>query len=184
MKRILKGALSLMVALIGLIGLTSCNDEYDFYEDFTEAGVSLDKDTMIYEAITLDEAKAKIDADETFFLAIGTSQSKSTASNIAQLQIQADYLGFDGTIYFVDSTNYIEKKADRTAVREALGIHNITESTTSSLIIVVYKAGNIELDTSYTINNDYVDYDPLNPFLRSGVLDYEAIASYLFRDFQ
>ena len=184
MKRFLKGALSLMVALVGLIGLTSCNDEYDFYEDFTEAGVDLDKDDMIYEAITLDQAKAKIEAEETFYLAIGTSQSKSTVSNIATLQIQADYLGFDGTVYFVDSTDYIAKKADRNKVREDLGIHNITESTTLSLIIVVYKEGKIVLDTSYTINNDHVDNDTLAPFYKPGYLDYEAIASYLFRDFQ
>ena len=184
MKRFLKGALSLLIALIGIIGLTSCNDEYDFYEDFKEAGVELDKDNMIYEAITLDQAKAKIEADETFYLAIGTSKSKSTASNVAQLQIQADYLGFDGTIYFVDSTDYIEKKATRAELREALGIYNITESTTLSLIIVVYKEGNIVLDTSYTINNDYSNNDTLQPFLRDGMLDYESLASYLFRDFQ
>ena len=178
MKKFIKGLALVMLVACGLVGLTSCN-KYNFYKDWTDAGADLEKYNHIFKAITLEEAKAKKDANETFILVIGTSQSSSAVASINMLQIQADYLEFKGTVYFVDSTDYLGKGATRIEVKEALGIKALSHLTTADLIVVTYKDGVIQLDTSD-------DKSEMLEFFETeyATLSMEAIAYYLFRDFK
>ena len=95
------------------------------------------------------------------------------------LQIQADYLEFKGTVYFVDSTDYLGKGATRIEVKEALGIKALSHLTTADLIVVTYKDGVIQLDTSD-------DKSEMLEFFETeyATLSMEAVAYYLFRDFK
>lgn len=177
MKKFIKGLAVVMLVACGLVGLTSCG-KYNFYKDWTEAGASLEKNEHIYEALTLEEAKAKKDAEETFILVIGTSQSKTAVNSITMLQTQAEYLGYEGTVYFVDSTDYIEKLKTRSEVKEALGIKNLPSLSTADLVVVAYEKGAIKLDTSDSTSE-------MTEFFQTevGSLSVEAIAFYLFCDF-
>jgi hypothetical protein len=182
MKKMIKRLALVMFAVFGLVSLASCG-KYNFYKDWTEAGADLEKEN-IYEVLTLEEVQAKRDNKETFILVVGTSQSSTAVSSITMLQTQADYLGFEdaegnpGTIYFVDSTDYIETSTVRSKLTKALGIKKISNSTTSDLIVVTYVKGNVELDTSD-------DDCEILEFLQSEYsgLSMEAVAYYLFRNF-
>jgi hypothetical protein len=177
MKKFVKSFALVMLALVGLVGLTSCG-KYNFYKDWTEAGAELEKDAHIFEALTLEEAKAKIEGKETFVLVIGTSQSSTAVHSITTLQSQADYLGYEGKVYFVDSTDYIELRSTRDEVKSALGIKKLSNLSTSDLIVVTYSEGVVKLDTSDS-NSEMLE------FFQSefSTLSMEAIAYYLYRDF-
>ena len=128
MNKLLKKLALVMFAVIGLVNLASCG-EYNFYKDWSEAGANIESEN-IFEVLTLEEAKNKIANEEenTFILVVGTSQSSVAASSIETLQAQAEYLDYEGTIYFVDSTDYIEKRKTRAELCEALKIAEITEN--------------------------------------------------------
>lgn len=177
MKKFIKGLAMFMLVACGLVGLTSC-DNYNFYKDWTDAGAELEKNEHIFEALTLDEAKAKREAGETFILVIGTSQSTTAVASITMLQTQADYLGFEGKVYFVDSTDYIEKGSTRLQVKEALGIKSLSSLPQADLIVVTYEEGAIKLDTSDDKNEMLEFFEG-----QYSTLSMEAIAYYLYRDF-
>lgn len=177
MNKLLKKLALVMFAVIGLVNLASCG-EYNFYKDWSEAGANIESEN-IFEVLTLEEAKNKIanEKENTFILVVGTSQSSVAASSIETLQAQAEYLDYEGTIYFVDSTDYIEKRKTRAELCEALKIAEITKSTSADLIVVAYVDGVAELDSSN------VDCEILEHLQSGSSLNMEAVAYYLYRDF-
>lgn len=177
MKRFIKVAI-LFIALSLCISLTGCNESYNFYEDWSEAGCDIEEDN-IFTAISLEEAQTKIENDETFVLVTGTSQSSSARSTIATLQQQAEYLDFEGTIYFVDATDYIDTAAKRSELKKALDLKGNYSSTSQQLVVVCYEEGRKKLDTTYSTD----DYEPSQYYLADGSFNAERIAYYIFRVF-
>lgn len=163
------------VLLIGAVTLTGCSG-YNFYKDWSEAGATIEKD-HIFEAISLDEAKSKIDNDETFVLVLGTSEASSAKNSITVLQQQADYFEFDKKLYFINATSYLSKISDRKTLQETLGITD-SSKISSNIVVVCYNRGEIVLDTSKK-----TDDASLENFVSSGSINYQALASYLFNDF-
>ena len=89
MSRIGKYFAAFAVLLIGVVTLAGCGG-YNFYKDWSDAGATIEKD-HIFEAISLEDAKSKIDNDETFVLVLGTSEAEGASSSITILQQQAIY---------------------------------------------------------------------------------------------
>ena len=166
---------AIAVLVIGAFTLVSCGS-YNFYSDWKNAGADIEKEN-IYEAITLDNAKQKLDNDETFVLLLGTSEASGAARTITNLQSQADYFGFDKKLYFVDSTNYLSKTADRKNLNQTLGIYDASQIS-NNIVIVCYNSGDIIMDTSKKTTDS-----SLENFVTDSSIDYYKIASYLFNDF-
>ena len=145
MKSFLRVITTFVVALVFGLALTSCS-EYNFYEEFVNAGADIEKD-HIFEVLTLSEVEAKIEADETFVLVYGTAESSSCVNIVSSLQAQYEYLqvedtledGKEVTIYFMDATDYIDSSKKRKEIREALNIKEPMDSTSDSPVIVIYK---------------------------------------------
>ncbi len=176
MSRIGKYFAAFAVLLIGVVTLAGCGG-YNFYKDWSDAGATIEKD-HIFEAISLEDAKSKIDNDETFVLVLGTSEAENASSSITILQQQADYFEFDKKLYFINSTSYLSKISDRKSLQDTLGI-NDSSKISSNIVVVCYNKGDIVLDTSKK-----VDDSSLESFVSSGSINYNALAAYLFNDFK
>ena len=181
MKSFLRVITTFVVALVFGLALTSCS-EYNFYEEFVNAGADIEKD-HIFEVLTLSEVEAKIEADETFVLVYGTAESSSCVNIVSSLQAQYEYLqdtledGKEVTIYFMDATDYIDSSKKRKEIREALNIKEPMDSTSDSPVIVIYKNGKVDIDTSNKESTRTKKF--LND---AGSLQYASLASYIFRE--
>lgn len=182
MSKLSKILSAIAVMVIGLTTLVGCN--YNFYKDWSEAGATIEK-TNVFEAITLDEAKSKIEASESFVLVVGCSQSAVAVGQVTTIQTLADYYEYDGKLQFVDATEYIATKTVRDELKNALGIKEPIMSTNSSnLIFVIYEEGKIKLDSSLMKYNYQSGVEYFDEFHTSGVINVNAIASYLFVDYK
>lgn len=170
-----KSITAIAVVIIAVLTLVSCGG-YNFYKDWTNAGATIEKDN-VFEVISLEEAKSKIDADETFALLVGTSEAASAANTISIIQSQATYFEFDKKLYYVDATDYLSKTTERKNLRDTLGITDATPISTN-IVVVCYTSGSIVLDTSKKVT------DPsLESFVSFGSINYYSIAAYLFNDY-
>ena len=174
MSKYIKSISALAVIVIAVLTLAGC--KYNFYKEWVEAGATIEKDN-IFEVVEIEEAKDKIAANETFVLVFGTTSAASAAQTVTILQTTADYLEFDGKLFYIDCTDYINKPADRKMLKEAFGI-NDSNQISSNLVIAIYDKGKLLLDTS-----DSVEEDNLKNFADSGSINYSAIATYIFTDF-
>lgn len=175
MTRLLKYFSAFAVMVISAITLVSCSG-YNFYKTWTDAGADIDKD-HIFEVISIDEAKEKIEADETFVLVLGSPDVSAAPAKIQLLQEQAEYFEFDGKLYFIDVTKSLETPSGRKTVKETLGIYE-TVKAAANIVIVCYTNGDITLDTSCKVTNK-----ELENFVSSESIDYYKVAAYLFNDF-
>lgn len=176
MKNLKKILSAFVIAFVFGLALTSCSG-YSFYDEFKEAGADISED-HIFEVLSLKEVVAKIDADETFVLVYGTADSTSCVSVITSLQVQAEYLeAEDKTVYFMDASDYIESSKKRKEIRESLNINDPMDSITDAPVIVIYKNGKVDIDTSNT------DSSRTKKFLNdAGAVQYASLASYIFRE--
>lgn len=176
MKSLKKIVSTFVVALVLGLALTSCKG-YNFYNEFVEAGADIEKDN-IFEVLTLEQVKTKIENDETFVLLYGTAESSSCVNVVTSLQAQAEYLEEEtDTIYFMDATDYIESSKKRKEIREALNIKDPMDSLSDAPVIVIYKKGKVDIDTSNT------ESTRTKKFLSdSGAVQYASLASYIFRE--
>ena len=110
MSKYIKSISALAVIVIAVLTLAGC--KYNFYKEWVEAGATIEKDN-IFEVVEIEEAKDKIAANETFVLVFGTTSAASAAQTVTILQTTADYLEFDGKLFYIDCTDYINKPADR-----------------------------------------------------------------------
>lgn len=173
MKKFGKLLSALAVAVIGLATLVSCGG-YNFYNVMTEAGAIIDKDHC-YEVIEIEDAKNKIEADETFILALGSPISK-TANTIGIIDEQSEIFNFEGKIYFIDVEDEIKNIEDRNTLNKDLGISNSADAKTN-LIIVIYNKGEVLIDTT-----NKASYDDFEWFAANNSVDYYALAAYMFND--
>ena len=171
MTKFSKAFSTLLLVFILLLTMTSCSG-YDFYNDWHGAGADIDKEN-IYEVISLEEAKKKKDASETFVLVYAASSSSKAVSVITSLQAQAEYLSCtDVVIYYLNSKDYFGSTSTRTEVRNTL---NMNESPSDgSPVILGFKSGATILDTS--------DSKKSKDFMVDGSISYSSLASYIFRD--
>ena len=175
MKKFIKSIAVFAIVILGALHLTGC---YNFYDDYHKAGATIEKDN-IFTAIELNEAKTKIDNDETFVLVLSTSSNSTCVSRISLLQEQADYYEFDGTLYVVNITDYCETTSGRKELRDNLGIKGYSNNLTGSdVVIVVYTKGEITIDTSVNLTNDSV-----KQFVSNSSINYYSLSAYLFNDF-
>lgn len=176
MKSLKKIVSAFVIALIFGLALTSCSG-YNFYKEFSEAGADIEENN-IFEVLTLEEAKAKIEANETFVLLYGTAQSSPCVNVVTSLQAQAEYLGAeDLTVYFMDATDYIESSKSRKEVREAIKMNDPMDQFSDSPVIIIYKNGKVDVDTSA------LESTKTKKFLNeSGAVQYASLASYIFRE--
>ncbi|MBR4496234.1 MAG: hypothetical protein IKP12_03790 [Acholeplasmatales bacterium] len=175
MKKLFKRIALFAIVILGALHLTGC---YNFYDDFSKAGAKIEKENC-FKAIELNEAKAKIDAKDTFVLVLATSTNSTCVSRISLLQEQADYAEFDGVLYFVSMTNYCETATGRKELRDKLGIKGYSNNLTGSdAVIVAYTKGEITFDTSSKLTNDSI-----KQFVSNESINFYSLASYIFNDF-
>lgn len=178
MKRFIKITALLSMALL-VVGLSSCTSEYNFYKDWSEAGASISED-HIYTTISLEEAEAKIENNEKFALVVATSQSVSARNTIVVIQNQAEYLSYEGTIYFVDATNYIETSALRQQLRSALRLKTNYSASTQQAIVACYENGTKYLDTS---NLDEGAKNGTCYLSGPATVNFERLSYFMFTEF-
>lgn len=175
MKKFIKSIAMIAIVILGVLHLTGC---YNFYDDYSKAGATIGKENC-FTAIELNDAKAKIDNKETFVLLLSTSSKSTCVSRISLFQEQADYAEFNGTLYVVNITNYIDTRSGRDELIEKLGVKGYSNNLTGTdIVLVAYTKGNITLDTSANVKTD-----ALKPFVEGESINYYALASYIFNDF-
>ena len=175
MKKLFKRFALFAILILGALHLTGC---YNFYDDFSKAGATIEKDNC-FTAIELKDAKAKIDNKDTFVLVLATSTNSTCVSRISLLQEQADYAEFEGTLYFVSITDYCDTASGRKELRDNLGIKGYSNNLTGSdAVIVAYTKGNITFDTSSKLTNDSI-----KQFVSGSSINFYSLAAYIFNDF-
>lgn len=156
-----------------LVSLASCSG-YNFYKDFKDAGASIENENIFVE-ISLEDAKTKKAAGETFVLLYGNSTSSECVSVVSTLQIQAEYLGNPtAKIYYLNSTEY-KTSSERKTVREAINMHD--PSSDGSPVVMTFRATAVDVDTS---NKDKVK---TKQFIKDGIVQYASLSSYIFKEF-
>ncbi len=172
MKKFLKAVSIVSFMFVMLLSMASCSG-YSFYKDFNEAGAKIEEEN-IFELITLEDAKNKKAAGETFVLLYGNSTNSECVSLVTTLQVQAEYLGNpDATIYFLDSKDY-KTSTDRKSVRDAINMHD--PSSNGEPILMTFRSTAVDVDTS---NKDKVK---TKQFIKDGVVQYASLSSYIFKD--
>lgn len=178
MKKLTKTFAILSFVFMALFLFASCDKEYNFYEDWHEAGADIEEDN-IYKVITLDEAKEKISNGDKFVLIYAASKIDNVVNYdsvelISTFQVQAEYLGnTTATIYVLDSSKYTSKD-DRKLIRETLNMHE-APSNGSPVVLVYNKV--LEVDTSNKNGNNGTKS---KDFLVNGSYSYASLASYVF----
>lgn len=172
MKRFLKAFGVILCVFTVLLTLTSCSG-YDFYEDWHNAGATIEKEN-IYQLITLDEAKQKIDNKDTFVLIYASSSNSESVKVISSFQAQAEYLQrTDAVIYYLNSSEFTST-SDRTKVRETIKMHEAPSD--GSPIVMGYKNSAAVIDTSDKNRGSMKDY------FKGDQVQYASLASYIFKD--
>lgn len=174
MKNLKKIFAALVVVLVGVM-LSSCS-KYDFYKDWSKAGATIEKDN-IFEVISLDEAKSMIDNDKTFILVCATSESTAAVTDISVYQQQADYLGFEGVVYFINAADHLTNKATRDNIKNTLGIRDINVCASSHCVTVLYDKGEVLVDSSN------VESENMKDFKLGESVDILPLVTYVLRDF-
>lgn len=174
MSKFIKGISALAVILVAAVMLASC--EYNFYGDWSKAGAEIEKEN-IFEVVTVDSAKAMIEEDKTFVLVLGSSNATLAPSTMTTLQDDADYLGFEGKLQFIDCAEFVNKPADRKMLKEAFGV-NDPSKISSNLVVLIYDKGNLLLDTT-----DAATDDKLKHFVDGSSVNYSALATYIYTEF-
>lgn len=166
-----------MFVVVALIALTASCSKYNFYEVWTEAGAEIEKE-HIFEVLTLEEVKEKIENDETFALLYASAESSLAIPVVNTLAIQADYLdAAEKTIYFLDATDYIESSKSRKEVREAINMNDPMDALSDAPVIITYVKGVVDIDTSYPTSTKTKKF-----ISETGSVQYASLASYIFRE--
>lgn len=178
---------ALAIVMISLITLVGCKDDsYNFYEDWTSAGAKFSED-HIFEVISLDKANEMIENDETFVLLYGYSGDTYSPACIQTMQEQAEYLEYDGKVYFVETSSYNTVKG-RKEVREKLNIpdmNSLTDVNVVTMVCCLYIDGDLEFGTYDGSNDDEIELFGFNKNAAEGskgYINYEALSQYLFKD--
>lgn len=185
MKKIRTILTSFVAVVLGLFALASCDGgKYDLYEDWSKAGAAIEKDN-IYEVITKEQAVEKINAKETFILVASTSEVSACRYELPYLDVTAKELGWKGTVYFINVKDDIKVASKRAEYNSELHINDINAPNQNSkyqfreLCLVVYKEGQVFLDTTNLNDTVVNEFYKLDSFVQS---PYEAISAYLFKD--
>ncbi len=177
MKKILSKIALFAILILGALNLAGCNS-YNFYNDFSKAGATIEKDNC-FKAVSLNEAKSKIENKDTFVLVLATSTNSACVSRISLLQEQADYAEFKGTLYFVSITDYCDTASGRKELRDSLGVKGLSNNLTGSdAVVVAYTKGEITFDTSAKLTSD-----SLKQFVSNETINFYSLAAYIFNDF-
>ena len=172
MKKFLKAISMITAMFVLLLSMASCSG-YSFYKDFKEAGASIEEENIFIE-ISLEDAKTKKAAGETFVLLYGNSSNSECVTVVTTLQVQAEYLGNPtALVYFLNSKDY-KTSSDRKTVREAINMHD--PSSDGAPIVMTFRATAVDVDTS---NKDKVK---TKQFIKDGVVQYASLSSYIFKD--
>ena len=168
MKKFLKAISMITAMFVLLLSMASCSG-YSFYKDFKEAGASIEEENIFIE-ISLEDAKTKKAAGETFVLLYGNSSNSECVTVVTTLQVQAEYLGNPtAKVYFLNSKDY-KTSSDR----EAINMHD--PSSDGAPIVMTFRATAVDVDTS---NKDKVK---TKQFIKDGVVQYASLSSYIFKD--
>ena len=135
MNKLVKIFTAFAALLIGAVTLVSCGG-YNFKDAWNQNGAKVD-DGHPFEVIELEDAKAKIDADETFVLVLGNPASSASANSITIMCEQAKVAKFEGTIYFIDVEEEVKKLPSRDKLKTNLAINNPANAA-SNLLIACY----------------------------------------------
>ena len=169
MKKILSKIAVFAILILGALNLAGCNS-YNFYKDFSKAGATIEKDNC-FKAVSLNEAKSKIENKDTFVLVLATSTNSQCVSRISLLQEQADYAEFKGTLYFVSITDYCEKASGRNELRDSLGVKGLSNNLSGSdAVVVAYTSAKLTTDS-------------LKQFVSGESINFYSLAAYIFNDF-
>lgn len=175
MTKFLKSISAFAVVLISIFMLSAC--EYDFYNDWSNAGAVIEKDN-VFEVVSVDTAKSMIDDDRSFALVLATSEADLAPTTMSILQEDADALSFDGKLQFIDCTLYVNKPADRRMLKETFGV-NDPSKISSNLVVLLYNKGELLVDTTC----DALEDDTLKYFNNGSGVNYSALATYIYSDF-
>jgi len=172
MLKFIKALSALAFIFIGMCSLASCGGAYNFYEDFYQAGATIEKDHN-FVVISVDKAKEMIDNGDDFVLFLGTSTESTHVTSVTTLQTEFDYFDFEGKVYFIDTTDILSSRKKIVDLSEKLSIKSLDTGT--GLVVAEYKDGKQVFDTSKS------DGDEL--FYLGGSLSYSGVAYYIYLNY-
>ncbi len=174
MKKYMKLLITAVGALVLLFCLASCSGS-SFYRDFHSAGADIDTDCK-FSYLTLDEVKAKRENGDKFVLFLGSSTDSDCVSKVEQIETEAKAVKYNGSLYFLSTTDYTKESSKALELIKALNVKNIT-----GIVAVEYKGNEVLFDTSKYDQND--DGDPCKKFAiydDDSSISFVAIADYVF----
>lgn len=169
MKNFVKILSLVAFAFIFVFSLQSCKKTDSFYNEFKDAGADIDKDNC-FDVIKVSDAKQMKENNESFVLLLGTSKSSSCVNQITQIQEEVDYLGYEGSILFINIKNILKKSDDIKSAAKSLGIKSDSIKE-GSLICVIYSNGAVVADSN--------DKDGHGEFIKKFIVDSEDSFSYV-----
>jgi len=169
------------ISIIGLVSLTGC---YNFYNDWHGAGADIES-TNVFKAITLDEAKKKIENKDTFVVVCATSSNSSAVKVIENFCNTATYFNFTGTTYFINKTEYLSLTSKRNELKAGLNINgrDSTLSSETDVIVVCYTQGKVTIDTTAKLTDSSLRAF-VNDVSNPTSINYNSLISYIYKDFE
>ena len=171
MNKVKKIFSALAVSIV--FGLASCSSNA-FYNEWHNAGATIEEDN-VFKILTVDEVVAKREAKENFIVFAGSSSKSGAVSAVSSIQEQADSLGYDGLVYFVNTKDIVSKISLRKETEDKLGVNEIDSA---NLVVVCYHKGDVYFDTSSSTETFY------ERFKVDGSLSYNALAVYAFEEYK
>ena len=177
--KLMKILSTFLVVFISVLGLAACNEKYDFYEDFYTAGATNLTEDHIFEVITLDDAKAKIDAKESFVVFLGLSKYSEDVTAINAIAYDAANLNYDGKVYFINLADF-KSVSSKAELNKAL---DIKYDSGSGLIAVCYKDGKLEFETTRPTKYEICQLFNIHGTEDNISIDIHALAAYTFENY-
>lgn len=168
MKKIVALVSAFMLIIVGALTLASCSKS-SFYSEWHKAGATIEKNNM-FEAITVDEVKNKLESDDnTFAVFFGSSNDEQTVKDITAMQYTADVKNYEGKVYFLTTTK-LKKNSKMKEIKENIKV-DISDMA-SGVQCVLYSKGRVSFNTSK-------DSDEINKFKIDDEVSIIAVLEYV-----
>ena len=173
MKKFIK-ILSLMALVLTLgLSLISCGSS-GFYKNYHDAGADIDKDNC-FEVIKVKKAKDMITNKESFVLFLGSYKIDSCVNGVTSIQNEVEYVGYEGTILFIDITSTLKSASDITDTAKTLGMKETSLAEVQTLICLIYKNGNLIVNS----NDDSLSGDNSAKFVIGATFSFKAVVDFI-----
>ena len=144
MKKIVAYISAFMLIIVGMLSLASCSKK-TFYSEWHKAGATIEK-TNMFESVTVDDVKSKIEGKETFAVFFGSSNDSQAIKDVTAMQYTADVKNYEGKVYFLTTTK-LKTQSKMREIKDAINV-DISDMGTS-VQCVLYEGGKVSFNTSY-----------------------------------